>query len=247
MKAPKCNRRTLLAGGATALVTSTAGCAGGLLSGKSKLQKQLDKVREATKKYTDPKTALKDGFKPGGPYVPGMGWHFSHPKRGQEAAKNGFDIEKPNILTYVKTDSGLKLGSVEYGAPAKATDENPDLFADENADATEEWHTHKAATHVFATGDGSQNNPKNVEFETWVTKDNWAEFSPPDKSISAGDTVALNWGSAKGKQGETTERVADLVTTHPKLRTLHAWVHADNPDGVFSPVNPEYGGDGHSH
>lgn len=240
----KLGRRKLIASLGVAATALTAGCAGSLTSG-GKLQQQLDTVKKATKKYKDPKAAAKDGFKVMGPYVPGMGWHFNHPGRSKEIAKNGFSLEKPNLLTYVKTDSGLKLGSVEWGAPVKAAPENPNLFADENADATEKWHTHKAATHVFATGDGSQNKPSNVPFKQWVTNDNWSEFRPPDKNLSPGDKAKLNWGALKGKQGDRSERVVDLAITHPDLTTLHAWVHTENPEGVFAPMNPDYAGKSH--
>lgn len=241
------SRRRALAGGGAALVAGLAGCAGIGGEEESELQQQLGRVREATSQYEDPTVALDDGFQVSGPYVPGMGWHFTHPERAQRIGREGFSIEDPNLLTYLETDDGPTLGSVEYGAPAEAVPDDPDLFADENADATEEWHVHGAATHVFANGDGERTDPGTVPFDEWVTRDNWTEFSPPDDSVSAGDTVALNWGTPHGKEGETSERVADVVANHPDLRTLHAWVHLDNPEGVFNPVNPEYGGDDHSH
>lgn len=238
-------RRTFLAAVGSGIAI-TGGCVGSLTGG-NELQPELDTVRSATEQYADPKKALQDGFEPGGPYVPGMGWHFTNPEWSKQAAENGFDLEKPPILTYVETDDGLQLGSAEFAAPEQALDGTPDLFSDENADATEEWHGHEAATHVFAIPDGTQNDPKQVSFDDWVTPDHWAEFSPPDESVEAGDEIALDWGTASGKEGDTSERVADLVTHHPTLKTLHVWVHADNPDGVFAPTNPEYGGGGHSH
>lgn len=204
----------------------------------SGLEAQLQTVREATADFEDPQAALQNGFQPGGPYVPGMGWHFQNPEWAQEAAQNGFDLEKPPTLTYVETDDGLTLGSVEYAGPAQAVPESPDLFDDADADATESWGTHAAATHVFAKPDGEQTNPEDVTFDEWTTPDYWAEFSPPDSDLEAGDTVSLNWGTASGKEGDRTERVADVVTTHPKLRALHVWTHMENPEGVFAPVNP---------
>lgn len=225
---------------------SSAGCVGSTTKA-NEFQDELSTAEQAASDYTDPKTALEDGFKIGGPYVPGMGWHFSHPKRLEEAAKNGLSIEKPPILTYVETEDGLKLGSVEYAAPTKALSEDPDLFSDENADATEEWHTHEAATHVFAVPDGGAQKPSEIPFEEWVTNDNWAEFSPPDDSLEPGEEIALNWGTPKAKKGDKSKRVIDLATTHPGLRTLHVWVNVENPDGVFSPVNPEFSDGGHDH
>lgn len=234
------SRRRVLGTSATLVGGGLAGCTG---SGNSKLEDQLETVRDATEPYTDPRAALRDGFRAGGPYVPGMGWHFQHPERGKEAVENGFDIEKPNLLTYVQGEDGLQLGAVEWGGPVGAVPENPDLFAD---DGSETWHVHEAATHVFALPDDERTNPANVAFDEWVTNDHWAEFRPPDPDLSAGDTVSLNWGSLQAKQGERTERVVDVAATHPDLNTLHAWIHTENPEGVFHPANPEYG-NGHDH
>lgn len=212
------------------------------------LQTQLDAVRSATEKYSDPRTAGQDGYRLGGPYVPGMGWHFTNPDLLQQSAQNGPSLETPPILTYLDNQDteGLQLAAVEYAVPVSAVSEPPDLFDDSGAVATEEWHSHGAATHVFALPDDERTQSGDLAFEDLATKDYWAEFAPPDQELSPGDTVSLNWGSAQGKEGETTGRVADLVTNHPDLHTLHAWVHTENPDGVFSPVHPDYTG-GHSH
>ncbi|KAB1186983.1 MULTISPECIES: hypothetical protein [Haloferax] len=259
------SRRTVLAAAIGGVTTALAGCTGSTESSdttdeatstqtqtkaetetqtttstQQSLEAQLETVREASAKYTDIEAALEDGYQFGGPYVPGMGWHVQNPEYLQQAAENGFDLEKPPILTYLETDDGLTLGSVEFGAPAAAIPENPDLFVDEGTDATEEWHSHDAATHVFATPDDQQTNPKDLTLSELATKDYWTEFHPPDSDLSAGETVALNWGTASGKEGERTERVADIVATHPGLRTLHVWVHAENPEGVFAPMNPQF-------
>lgn len=241
---PAYSRRVALRTSAIAATVGLAGCISSVPGMKSTLQNQLDTVRETTSKYEDPKQALEDGFQVFGPYVPGMGWHFLHPERGEEAAENGLDIEKPNLLTYVDGDDGLELGAVEWGVPVDAVPENPDLFADD--DGSETWHVHEAATHVFALPDDEQTKPPDIPFAEWVTNDNWAAFRPPDSELEAGDTIALNWGTEEGKEGDRTERIVDVVATHPDLNTLHAWIHTENPEGVFHPVNPEFGGD-HSH
>lgn len=269
--AHRTSRRRTLAAAGTALAVGLAGCAGGGGEGAStraetatetptttptatetptaSLDEQLRTVREATAKYEDPKRALADGFKPGGPYVPGMGWHFQNPQWLGRAAENGFSLERPPVLTYLETDSGLALGAAEFAAPATAVPDDPDLFNDGDAEATAEWHTHEAATHVFALDDGEATPLEDLPLSDWTTRGAWSEFRPPDPDLARGDAVSLNWGSPHGTKGERTERVVDFVTTHPDLRTLHAWVHAENPDGVFAPVNPEYteGGGGHSH
>lgn len=246
------SRRSVLAALGVGIAGMSGGCTTAVLSGGNELQSELDSVTSATEKYKDPKKALEDGFKLGGPYVPGMGWHFSHPEWLQDAAKNGFDIEKPPMLTYLDNQDteGLKLAAVEYGLPAKVAEKNgtPDLFSDDNADATEKWHTHKAATHVFANGNGKQDDPKALGFKGLTGKQNWAEFRPVDKDLKPGDSISLNWGKPNAKQGDNKEeRVVDLVSNHPSLTTLHAWVHVENPDGVFKPVNSKYSGDGHDH
>ncbi|MFB6303088.1 MAG: hypothetical protein ABEH78_09545 [Haloferacaceae archaeon] len=268
------SRRQALATTGVTLVSALAGCTGGgsgehtstgtpthtatstatatetpTATPAASLDEQLRRVRQATAQYEDPKQALADGFKPGGPYVPGMGWHFQNKAWLGQAAKNGFTLEKPPILTYLETDSGLQLGAVEYGAPATAVPENSDLFNDDAADATETWHSHKAATHVFAVPDGKTTSLKDLALSDWTKRGRWTEFRPPDRDLERGDTVSLNWGTPHGKEGERTERIADFVTTHPDLATLHAWVHTENPDGVFAPVNPNFtdGEGGHSH
>ncbi|MFB6281078.1 MAG: hypothetical protein ABEH40_03570 [Haloferacaceae archaeon] len=263
---PRLSRRGALAAAGTALAAGLAGCTGGdgaatdaatgttagTVAGTAtpaqSLDEQLRTVREATAKYEDPKRALADGFKPGGPYVPGMGWHFQNQQWLGRAAENGFSLEKPPVLTYLETDSGLRLGAAEYAAPADAVPDDPDLFNDGDAEATEEWHAHEAATHVFALDDGEATPLEDLPLSDWTTRGAWAEFRPPDSNLQRGDAVSLNWGTPHGKEGERTERVVDFVTTHPDLHTLHVWVHAENPDGVFTPMNPEYAGDGgHSH
>lgn len=236
-------RRATLAATASAVAAGLAGCLGDIGGSDSSFQDQLDAARASTSQYADPESAMADGFEPFGPYVPGMGWHFQHPARGQAAAREGFDVEEPNLLTYVEGDEGLQLGAVEWGAPVEAVPSDPDLFDDDGA---ETWHVHEAATHVFALPDDTRTPPPEVPFAEWVTNDNWAEFRPPDPDLEAGATTSLNWGSHEAKSGDRTERVVDVVATHPDLNTLHAWVHVENPEGVLAPVNPRYGSE-HGH
>ena len=272
-------RRRFIAGLGTATLAGVAGCMGVLQSDgdgnedpqpgtdegttpdesneddagdetEADLTGQLNEVEGVTEKYADPRAALEDGFKLNGPYVPGMGWHFTHPERLQQAAENGPSLTEPPMLTYLDNEDtdGLELASVEYAVPSDAVDGELDLFNDEDADATETWHTHEGATHLFANGNGEQDDPRDLSFEELTTKENWAEFHPVDESLEEGDTIALNWGRANAKEGDhKEERVIDLVANHPSVETLHAWVHVDNPDGVFAPVHSEYAGGGHDH
>lgn len=241
-------RQALLAVG-TGLVAATAGCSETASTTDSptedRLTQQFEAVRTATAKYETIDTARRDGYAVLGPYMDGMGWHLIDQQRAAQAAQSGFTRETPPLLTYLDTDDGRRLGAVEYAAPVDAVPANPDLFAD---DGGERWHTHGGATHVFATPDDSRTEPATLDIETVLTSDNWAEFRPPDPDLAAGDTVALDWGSIQGKSGDRTPRVVNAVITHPALRTLHVWLHEENPDGVFSRTNSRFGsGDGHDH
>ena len=40
--------------------------------------------------------------------------------------------------------------------------------------------------------------------------------------------------------GSTEKRIVDMVETHPSQNTLHAWVHYENPAGVFAGFNPAF-------
>lgn len=230
-------RRGVLATIAAGIGSSIAGCTG-TISANNEFQNQLDTVREATEQYADYTQAFHDGFRLLGPFVPGMGWHFAHPQRIQAAAQDGLALEEPQLLTY---DAEMNLGSAEWGVPTNAVSESPDLFADETGAATENWHPHTAATHVLAVPDGQQTNPENIAPDQLLTNDHWAEFRPPDPDLKPGDMISLHWGSHEAKE-ETpkTERTVDIAQSHPDLTTLHAWVHADNPEGVFTPVNPDF-------
>lgn len=207
---------------------------------------QLDRLHRATAGYASIDETRADGFQLLGPYMAGMGWHLIHDGRFERAARNGFELTEPPMVTYVRTDDGPRLGAVEYAAPAEAVPESPDLFADGDRGGPS-WHTHEGATHVFATLDGRRTDPDALSVDALTTNDNWSEFRPADDQLAAGDAVALDWGSTNGKTGDRTERIADRVITHPDLRTLHVWVHQDNPDGVFHRTNDRFGESSHGH
>lgn len=207
---------------------------------RGRLGRQFERVRTATSRYEDVTVARADGYSVLGPNMDGMGWHLLDQRGVESAAKTGFTRTDPPMLTYLETDRGLTLASVEYAVPVAATPETPDIFADEGSQATERWRTHPAATHVFATPDDGQTSPADLPPETVLTDEYWAEFRPADPSLGAGDTVSLNWGSTEGKSGDRTSRVVDAVITHPDLRTLHVWLHEKNPDGMFAHSHPHF-------
>ncbi|WP_458207931.1 hypothetical protein [Haladaptatus sp. NG-SE-30] len=216
---------------------------------KDSLDDQVTKVKDATSKYTNPQKALDDGYQVMGPYVTGMGWHFMHHGRVQAAAKNGLTLTEPQLLTYGDTGEGIKglvLGAVEYAIPVGAGDfseENPpDLFDDE--DSAETWHTHHSAEHVFAM----RGDPRSEKFPESITdvppaervrSTRWLEISPggkPGEPMLEPKTALV--GDLRGDE-VTNARMVVSSSVHPDLLTLHAWVHQNNPEGVFAEINPE--------
>lgn len=216
------------------MTTAFAGCVGKVRSfvgGESQLEEYKQRAREATAQYDgDWQAAVEDGFEPGGPYVPGMGWHFSHPGRIEAAIENGFSVDEPPMLTFDKEGN---LGSVEYGGPSSQLSQSPDLFSEfDDAD----WSVHGEATHLMATPDDEVADPAEMSLDELLTPDHWMEFAPPDRSIEPGDTVEKDFTG----DGEPEERVVDITFTHDSLVTLHFWVHEENPEGVFAPSNPNF-------
>lgn len=217
-------------------------------------EEQLTKIETATNQFQDMEEALQEGYQIMGPYVPAMGWHFIHPDRAKRAAKNGPTPVQPSALTY---NLQGELGSVEYLVPP---DRQPDLFNDENADrevkVSEQkgWHPHKEAQHVFSSGNGKHDDERPTR-AALLDPANWVELSDhndmfPDArpNLEAGDILEVDWDNDESAE----KRVVDMVTTHPSQNTLHAWVHYENPHGVFAGFNPEFDqfdppGGGHDH
>lgn len=243
-------RKLLKAAGAGAAVNSVA--LGTAAAHEESLDDQLRCVTEATEQYTDVQRAIEDGYKPLGPFVPGMGWHFLNNGYVGAAVENGFDIEQPQLLTYGDTgaaaDGELVLGAVEYAIPVGARgydDETmPDLFEDE--DGSENWHVHSAAEHAFMLpaghGGESEEMPESMEdvpFSRVVRSTNWVEVHPGGEPGSPmfepGTMIVADLNG--GVSGDVRVVVGSAV--HPDLWTLHAWVHTENPDGVFTETNAE--------
>jgi len=236
---PGSTRRNLLQATGVAGAVSLAGCVGGILGGggQSQVTKYADQVREATADYQDRQAAIDDGYElVFGPKVVGEGWHFQHPGYTERAVEEGgFVVDEPPVLTY--DDEGT-LGSVEYGAPAPEIPQSPDLFSDVQEEEVQ-WGVHQAATHVYADGQEEVTPLSERSLDEIMNPDHWTEFNPPDTGLEAGDTVELRFGAA-GVENPPEERVADYVFSHPGLRSLHFWVHRENTEGMFSPVNPDF-------
>lgn len=119
------------------------------------LTRQLNTVRQVTKKYRNLETARGDGYAATSPYVPGMGFHFA------DGPPFGTDLEDPGVLVYYTNahynpapgdshdpahDDDLILGAVEWLVPCDQADNPPNMFDDEvsprSLKTTEEegWH-----------------------------------------------------------------------------------------------------------
>lgn len=226
------------------------------------LEEQLATAREATAKYTDPAAALQDGYRPVGPNVPAMGWHFINQDLLKDAAENGPSIESPAALTYADTGDHLVLGSAEYSVPVPnpsgfTGESPPDLFAGDGLTVGEgsgdggghedesggghdhgsggRWHVHPSAQHLYADASGSRTDPSDISMGDLLTEGRWTEVPVGDSLVEPGETVEADWGLT----GTTEQRVVDLAPQpHPNLLSLHAWVHTENPHGVFAASNP---------
>lgn len=234
------SRRTVLKLTGIGLLSSVGGL-GTASASEEPFDMQVKSVTNATAKYQYIEAALDDGFEVMGPYVPDMGFHLVHFGRIKRAEKAGINIRQPQGLTY---NLGGTLGSVEYIRPLD--DEPPDIYNDEDEDLDVSelhgWHPHHGAQHVFANGNGVQDERSNLGIDELLTNNNWAELSNenpafPDEvsDLEAGDELEVNWGHQPGDDPEV--RTVDYVIEHRDWWTLHAWVHFDNPEGVFAPFN----------
>lgn len=261
----------------TFLAAATAGAALGTVAGTvaGSHDDQFDTVRsQVLDPYlTDPQGAADDGFEIGGPYVPSMGWHFLNQENVTQATVTGLEVTQPQVLVYVDerfvpsstnrlafdSETGLRLGAVEYAIPRGAgghTEDNPpDLFDDEHADLeTSEragWHVHPKAEHAFLTPDGETADRMVDPGAYWAQRldtTNWLELVPGglpgNPQLSEGDEVKGHFGHGSPFGNRTV--VSSSV--HPDLLTLHVWLGVDNPDGVFAGHNESIVcGDTHGH
>lgn len=225
------NRRKMLKMSGTALIGATAGCTS--LTGGNEFKKQKQKAAEAAEKYDgDLQQALDDGFRVRGPWSAGSGYSLYHPERRDAiSSPDDFDLSKPQGF---KVNRDGEVGAVFYRANADKLGETPDLFADENADATEEWQTHEAGVHFFATGDGSQT--EDLDAETLMNPAYWSDQHPPS-DLEPGDSMAAEWGP----EGTQEERVIDYMAPHPNLLSLYVWVGHDNSKGLFAGSAKNFG------
>lgn len=218
------NRRTLLktAVGVTGLIGS-AGSASANSEANSPLQAQLNMIRGLTNRYRGTKgikKAYADGFVPSGFGPPGNWGLIRTPVGGS------VDLRDPDGLMYVERDGRLQLGAVRYVLTGTDVD-RPDLFNDGRADLVlseeEGWSRNEGTAYaVFSDQDDHPDEditdlpPSDVfNRENW----RWVRDQP-------GTTVDVDFDGSE-------ERV-DYVFEKPPATVLHAWVHVDNPCGLFN-------------
>jgi len=233
-------RRDAVAALGTALSTSLAGCVGGLLGGgaKSQVKRYAERVRQETGKYDgDRRAAIEDGYsRVLGPLIPGQGWHFANPEYTRRALERGeFTVEEPPILMF---DREGNLGSVEYGGPDPQMPQSPDLFSDVSAEVG--WGVHRAATHVFADENAAVTPLSERTIDEIMTVEWWRDLGYVDDTIEVGDEVEMRFGPWQAEREEPDTRTVDFVETHPDLRSVHFWVHTENPEGMFAPAHPDF-------
>ena len=246
-------RRTVLKAAGTGAAVSALAFGATATDGES-LDDQLERAREATKQYADPQVAVDDGYKLMGPFVPGIGWHFLNEANVQAAVEGEFDIEQPQLLTYGDTGAGcdgeLVLGAVEYAIPVgpRGFDEEnpPDVFNDEETDASAEWHIHHGAEHVLTLPvdpeaglpENFPERPADAAFADQLRTTNWVELTPGGEpgapKFEHGEILLTDLNARR----PLNARAVVGASVHPDLWTLHAWVHHDNPDGIFREHNP---------
>jgi hypothetical protein len=80
------------------------------------VKRQLAAVHAATARFRLPSAAIKKGYVATStcvamPGVGGMGYHYANPANIADGVLN---IRRPEVLVYVSTPHGLRLGAVEY-------------------------------------------------------------------------------------------------------------------------------------
>ena len=116
------------------------------------VKRELAEVRSATAKYTDPDTAVADGYLPEDHPVCGMGYPYPHEDfvasvqsfvggNPNELAEYlaSLDRTDPPVLAYGETDEGLVLGAVEY----LTLDPSRDFFPSTEEDASRSLATER--------------------------------------------------------------------------------------------------------
>lgn len=217
------NRRTFLktAVGVTGLI-GNAGIASANSKANNPLKSQLNMIRGLTNGYqgeTGIKKAYTDGFVPSGFGPPGN-WGLVRTPIG-----GSVDLRDPDGLMYIEQDGELQLGAVRYALKGTGVD-RPDLFNDEGEDlvlSEEEGWSRNAGT-VYAVfsdqDDQSDEDITDLPVSDVFNRENWRWVRE-----RPGTTVDVDF--------DGSEEQVDYVYEKPPATVLHAWVHADNPCGLF--------------
>jgi hypothetical protein len=112
------------------------------------LSRELDRIREVTRKFKDLEKAHEAGYPTRVPRCidsqdGGMGHHYMHPRLLDDT----LELEKPEILVYAPVEDGkLRLAGVEYIVPLSAwRDTDPPKILGQSlkrSDQLEIWYLH---------------------------------------------------------------------------------------------------------
>lgn len=218
------NRRKFLrtAVAATGLIGSST-----ITSANSKannpLRSQLNMVRGLTNRYRGRKgikKAYSDGFLPAGSGPPGN-WGLVRDPIG-----NTVDLREPDGLLYIEQDGKLKLGGVRYAIRGTDTDQ-PNLFNDEGEELL------LSEEEAWSRNDGTA-------YSVFSDRDDRPQEDITDLPLS--DVYnRKNWRWVRDQPGATvdvdrdgSEEQVDYVFEKQPATIIQAWVHVDNPCGLFS-------------
>lgn len=100
----------------------------------AEVRRQLEEVRETTRKYMDVRVAEADGYFQVTQFIPGIAMHYYNP-----AYRGVFDPLHPQVLLYMPVREGkLRLVGVAYQLP-RSGDTTPDGFPG----GRDIWHSHE--------------------------------------------------------------------------------------------------------
>jgi hypothetical protein len=103
----------------------------------SSVDRLLATAREATEPYTDRKVAIAAGYRRVGGDFPSMGEHWLNPKL---IVDGGFDVSRPQLLTYLMIAGRPVLTGVVYAIPLDQGESPPDALGPEAL-----WHEHNGS------------------------------------------------------------------------------------------------------
>jgi len=169
----------------------------------------VEQAKAATERYRDRAAAIADGYRLVGEDFPGMGEHWVNPGLVFDGR---YDVEHPEVLTYIDLDGAPRLLGVAYVLPLLEGEEPP-----EEPTGRAAWHAHSRdqaeetlLPRHHASDHGSL-GPRLAMLHAWIwldnpeglfAADNWAipflrsGLAPPAAaSADAGKALSLLWGA----------------------------------------------------